>query len=372
MRQLLQDLQDDYSELLGTSIIIVNKRGQLITKPSTTNRLSKRIIQDRAINEKYIEKLLVPYLKINSTIAFDATTIPYVGLKFFLTPIDITGISRQYFIIAGPIIDCSSVKEVLTSNNVLSEELIKEIEEVRITEEGYINHSRLRLERFSNFVKELFISDIRNDLEQKLNRINQLIDSTDLKDLSSIKMIAEQIFDVYNSKSDPRNTFKALLEAAIFGIAQPVSPDQYKIVFGKGENAIEIIGDTFYIGEGFLGQAVARNENTHWNDISEDPRNMYFKKKGIMLTKLVCIPIRYNAQNFGLFFAGLKDCVLPSEHYIQHTNLIADRIAAKLTLKNTNDKKNMYYNERVFYKEYASIITKQSDPDVAQLQLILD
>jgi DNA-binding CsgD family transcriptional regulator/ligand-binding sensor protein len=372
MLNLLQSVQNDYSKLLGLSIILVSIGGDIVTKPSHVNRLSEQLMGERSSTPETFRNLLRPYFKIENSIVFESTSLNCTGMKYILTPIELDGVSHHYYLLCGPLVDSEDVKQLMIENsseNQQSREFIQLLQSLKVVDENLLNQSIESLNNFASIVKGLFLRKFRADLDKKIFLVNERIDETKITSPKQLSLLVEDIHKVFSSNFDNKNHLELGLN--LLGLAQPVNEDKYEIILAKGKNGENLKGVKFFIGESFLGQTVTLNEIIYWKDISKDPRNTFFKKRSIEISQLICIPIIYRENMYGLIFIGMNNRVIAMDHYINQVDLLAKKLAKKLYLFSSDEKKELLIKQRSLLIELAELLVKCRDiPLVPILDLI--
>ncbi|WP_206662938.1 response regulator transcription factor [Anaerobacillus alkaliphilus] len=351
--------------MLGLSVIITDSLGNLVTNPSYTTPLSIKIMAERAKSSEDIRSILNPYLHIEDSIIFEGTTSIYVGMRFIITPMELSGLSNKYYIFCGPFVDCADTKKLILENSVEMEEL----KEVKVVDECLLKQVLKQLHHFAVVSNEILLLQYRNELEAKLFQINNQIDQCPSISEGHLPEILDEVYYIFN-KRVAENQFQ--LGFDLFGFAKPMNNEKYEIIFSKGQNAERLNGVTFFIGESFLGQAVTLNESKYWKDITKDPRNLFFKKRGVDILQLICIPIVYQSNNFGLIFIGLNKRTRTLDHYIHHGSLLANRLSKKLYISSRNSRVDVLNKQLLMLKELLEVIVKQGKSSLEAILHVLD
>ncbi len=345
--------------------MITDGFGNLVTKPTYTTPLSEQIILDKANSPESIRSILSPYLHIENSIIIEGTTSIYVGMGFIITPIKLSGLSNKYYIFCGPFVESLEVKQLMLESGVE----LSFVEAIKVIDDTLLKSHLQRLDHFANYTKELLLLQYRKELESRLLQINTQIDEHDVIYEEQMPRILEELYDVLSRNAeDSSMNFRFDL----FGFAKPTSSDKFEIVLSKGGNATSLEGVSFFIGESFLGQALSLNERKYWEDITKDPRSLFFKKRGIELIQLICIPITYQSQNYGVIFFGLNNRMKTLEHYIHHGSLLARRLAKKLYITSSDKKTDNLNNQLGLLKEIVDLIVKQSEFSETSILHLLD
>ncbi|TSI02647.1 LuxR C-terminal-related transcriptional regulator [Lysinibacillus sp. BW-2-10] len=116
--------------------------------------------------------------------------------------------------------------------------------------------------------------------------------------------------------------------------------DHFSIQSTFGQRVDVLLNQTFFIGEGLLGQAVALGKQVYWNSTMKDRRAEFLNKYHLFPHHLICSPIEIDGEVTGLVFGGrFSETPISNEIlYVQKrlSFFLAEREKVQMVLKNAN------------------------------------
>lgn len=370
VQSFLQDVQDLYSSIIDLSILILDTNAKFITHPSHKNRLSIKLAELEQEKQGYLKEKLYFFKQIQKTSIVDGTSESFAGLKFILVPISLGG-SVSYFIVVGPFVESLEVKSIIT--NKYSEQCnetgyLEMIDELKIVDQIELDKVIRELNKLSSICKEAFLSYLRNNIETKLYNMNNIIDHHPQINESELQFIVQEISTILKGES---NNKSFATDVQLFGFAEATKDKEFEVAFVDGDHSDKLKGVTFSIGEGFLGQAITFSNCMLWEELEKDPRSYFFTKHGIVLSQLLCIPIRYREQVYGMIFLGLNKQTIIPNYYLKHFMLLANRMGKKIHIGKL-EKENTILNQKITISREVTMITSRHIEEYIRLQSILD
>lgn len=281
------DVEQVYSALTCLHVIITDKKGNLIPQLSTHSSIFDLIYDQQRLQTEF-GKIIQKLPKVNDPVLYDA--LP--GIKFIISPIYLED-TIEFYIFAGCFLEYPSkhsVKSYLErtlSNEKKVNQIFLLIQECT---ENEIQNMTQKIKKMANLLSErLLIQKLKENWEIKNKKEGEVL-----------QLLAEDQLSIYDLLEQ---FYHHNLNVDFVGYAEKVSPTRFKIKECMPPNN-QLKGTVFSIGEGILGQAAAIKEETFWNNMDFDPRNLFFHKRGIFPKSIFCFPIIQNQKMIGLFFGG--------------------------------------------------------------------
>jgi DNA-binding NarL/FixJ family response regulator/ligand-binding sensor protein len=293
---VIKSLQELYGSYTGLSVLLLDKSGKLVTESSNIDPLAKLVLNKYA---NTFTDVIKEFSTINSSVIYDGL----FGLKQIFVPVQISN-KLEFFIWGGVFIEENSMKSIINfmeknydhfSSWIPVIQAQTEVDE--IVKQNYLK----QLEQMAELLKEFHIS---RRLEEEGKKISKVL---------------ENVMDSNERNIDDQKLLKDLLgvykELDFVGIAKIQVNNQYLVTSVHGEYSPNLIGKSFSIGEGFLGQSVARGNALYWSDIRHDPRTNRFGEEQFRPNYLYCAPIRDDHDGVvslifvGSYHAPLRDSI---------------------------------------------------------------
>ncbi|MDE5415536.1 LuxR C-terminal-related transcriptional regulator [Alkalihalobacterium chitinilyticum] len=364
---LVKELQGMNSQHLKLSIAITDKQGELMLSPTHIGNISTEILNDRDVT---FCEIIQRFNKNKQTIVFDAFNEKYLGMKFFLVPIT-RNREPSHFIWAGPFVESESTKDLIENRyrkSGLSEQKIQGfLNNLCIIDGKSVKKYIDQLQKLAIFVGDFFHTKFNKEIEGKLHQLNSVIDQLSENEGSVIPVLLSKILQTYNSDSNQSKE----TEIVYIGYAEKKQNSIYEIQHILGDSATNLIGNQFYVGEGFLGQSIALRKSMQWHKIKNDPRLSFFGERGLDIDHLFSFPIMYKEEVYGVIFGSCKEMFTWSDHYIHHASLIANKVGKRLYIKELKRKKNNTKIKLDIHKQVLQILMQKRSKK-ATLYIIID
>ncbi|WP_379132005.1 LuxR C-terminal-related transcriptional regulator [Paenibacillus sp. sgz500958] len=330
MIKLLQSLQEAYSSLTGLTIMIRDLEGNPLTQPSGLTEIASLLLgyHNKSVEDSIV-KIMDKVKDIEKLIVYETTT----GFKLLVMPVRIKGRTR-YFIVAGVYVE--------DSNRGLIEDRISEdltLDELIVWKNALKAAPAYHQEKMSAVIVQL---------EELAEMIEKLLDNEEDKRERAKHLQLLNLTYLMNSH-DPSwlqgilGVFTRIMKMEFAGFArQSAKEEQYTIIETVGfQHNRKLQGESFFQGEGLLGQVGLTKQMSYWERSDRDPRVSFFTKRGIEPKVIICYPIKYKEQFFGLLFAGDSVVQELSEEQADLGALLANQLAIELNTLANDD-----YNER--------------------------
>lgn len=364
-KEIIQEIQDVYSELVCLPIFITDKNGKQLTVCSGENEPIAPFINNNVL---FDQSYIAPYLSIETPILFEITAEEFIGQKMFLAPISIDGIN-EFHIWCGPIIDSLELKNLLIEMHKNNTEQINILERIPLIGAEDVLACIQKLKSLSSVIRQFIIDENRTNIELRLLMVNYLIDNFEGLTENTLPEIVKMLQEYFRTSGT--SDFSSF-SIDLFGYATVDKNEQFEIVYADGKNGKKLEGRRFFMGEGFLGQALLLKENMHWNNLDNDPRSLFYKTKGINISQIFCFPITYGDQTYGIIFAGIEQKSTLNEHYFQHCSLIAKRIAKRVFIQKCERENDQLSKQVSLLKEIIELINHFGYENKQLFHYILD
>lgn len=217
------------------------------------------------------------------------------GLKYFLSPIDVSG-KPEAFLAAGVVMEAGS-REIVSDYLASAGRRADEIEEM-LSRTREINAADKRT--LTEQIKAL-----ARTLSVLFDRERMIREDMDL--LEGLAKLSGQTNDGYGV-GELLQSLMALVHGFDFiGFAEAGREECTVIHMAGNPLGASLVGTTWMIGEGFIGQAAASGSEAVWQDIRLDPRALPFHRIGLAVESLVCCPVLRDERVEGVLFAGAAE-----------------------------------------------------------------
>jgi ligand-binding sensor protein len=315
--QMLQNLQDAYSSLCGLTILITDQEGNWVTELSGIMDLVRLLLKVPELSLSVLSVLMMEKIHpIDNPIVYETDK----GFKLAVAPIRIRG-QAIYYIIAGIMVDESS-------KGLIAQSFFVELPEERELWENalQVTHSNskeriklilLQLEELAEIIQILLEQEAEKGKTAYRLQLLNLISLMDRNDA--------------NWQQGILKVFVQAMELEFAGVAFKSAGEKYNITETIGfKKEASIKGATFYNGEGLLGQVSLTKQMGYWEKLESDPRAAFFRTSGVNPNILICYPIKYKKQLFGLLFGVHSTKVELSDEMTDIGTLLANKIAVYL------------------------------------------
>ncbi|WP_379163720.1 LuxR C-terminal-related transcriptional regulator [Paenibacillus sp. sgz5001063] len=289
----LQTLQNAYSSLCGLSIIITNHADERLTEPSGLTDMARLLL---GFESKSAEDTIVRIIEKVSGIPKPIVYETASGFKLLVAPVNLDKQSG-YYIIAGVCIEEGS-KDLISARiyeMIDPRECERWIHALDSVATYNIEHTASilhQLETLADTISILLERERReNNTAYKLQLLNltHLIDSKSPDWLKGVLGIFARVMGLeyagYAGRIDEQGQFTIMETTGM--------PEEHSLT-----------GASFFPGEGFLGRVALTKQMGYWENSNRDPRSYFFTMRGVQLKVLICYPIKYKDQFFGLLFGG--------------------------------------------------------------------
>ncbi|GAX91178.1 LuxR C-terminal-related transcriptional regulator [Effusibacillus lacus] len=309
---LLQELQDAYASLCNMTITMFDSEGNWVTHFSGINSLTKLILeyQKPSLQER-VRKVIDIFSQITKPIMYEHS---FPGIKFILAPVRI-GEKTEYFIWAGVIVEEQTrelLREYFDTHMEDPSQWIKALATVSDTTEEVKQELLDSIGNLAKIVSDFTARD-RMEAEQKqkfdiLQEVSDLVGSPDL----TVPTILERFL-------------KAARGIDFLGAAEKTDEESFSVTHILSTTGGHLAGTAFSTGEGFLGQVSATGTFGFWENISRDPRTLFFTQKNLHPHSLFCYPVLEREEVIALLFGGSF-----SDNRLKQDDIDLGRIIARL------------------------------------------
>jgi DNA-binding CsgD family transcriptional regulator len=313
--QKLQNLQDAYSALCGLTIMITDQGDNRLTVPSGLSEIVSLLLGNHRLPiEDSILRIIHKVKGIHKPIVYETTR----GFKLLVVPIK-NKERTLYYIFAGVIVD-QSAKDLIARR--LSEDAPEyEPETWRRALNSTPTYGQERMEAILNQLEELgemikVLLEREGEADKYASQL-QLLNLLHLMDCGVPSWLQGVL-----------GVFVRVMELEFAGFARKTKGEQFTVTETVGFNEdASVQGASFFIGEGFLGQVGLTKQMGYWERSDRDPRVSFFTTRGIDPKAIICYPIKYKDQLFGLLFGGDSLKQELSEEIADMGALLANRLA---------------------------------------------
>lgn len=303
-KDVIQELQDTYSQATRLSICICNKEGRLMTEMSGEFQPSESFTGIRTEIEAVMQGQIPILIGLRNPTLYD-NWIP--GLKFISVPIVVGG-KPLYFLFAGFVILEGAKEQIRLEAAGLTPRFKQFMQEaVSHTPETDSDSAEARRLKVGKLAKAISVILEQGNAGFAVNeRVRQF--HQDLNKAGNSRMFP---------KDKLREVFSKSPLGEIVGIALEKTPGELEITDAVGPGSQKIIGGRFRTGEGFLGHAMLNERDSEWNGIQQDPRALFFRQAGITdLETIYCFPILSGTRITGIIFCLSKYPSLIHNHIL--------------------------------------------------------
>ncbi|RUL47894.1 LuxR C-terminal-related transcriptional regulator [Lysinibacillus antri] len=362
IQQLVKGLQDTYASSLNISIFIVDNQGRAYVEPSHISSLSNVIYHNKNAFVE-IQNKIQNYPDENKFVVFDTMAEPFIGVKWVLAAITE---KKDYFILLGPFVDSPQVRELMKkrlTSKLINQKIIEQVDLLPIIEMKSSNliHNVYILLQLITKIMDL---ESQSTLDSTVLGIRRLVDSYGQLSAKNLPQLLNEIYDFLK---------KAYLQnesVSLFGVANVINGNKLEVSHAIGKKSEHLLGESFYIGEGFIGHCATSTAPILWRDIQKDPRCVFFTKHHINLEELLCFPIYYKEYIYGVIFVGFQRSE-SDEQMIRLLNECFSKIAKLMYISTLENKKEEKEHELKLTKELVAIHANRSLSDELRLVNIL-
>jgi DNA-binding CsgD family transcriptional regulator/ligand-binding sensor protein len=315
--QKLQSLQDAYASLSGLTIMITDLGGNRLTAPSNVMDIVRLILEDRGLFNNIIFNIVDKISDIHKPIVYES----FGGFKLLAAPVRMKE-QTLFFVLAGLLVDKHSIDLVAAKlyDNVPGQEWDAWSCALYNTPLYNPDHIEVPLNQ---------LEDLAEVIETLLEREKMGKEHTSRLQLLNLPGLVE--------RHDPSwlqnvlEVFIRVTELEFAGFAHKTKGEQYTVtqtIGFKGE--VSLRGATFFTGEGYLGQVALTRQMGYWEKPARDPRVTFFTTRGIEPQVIICYPLIFQNEMFGLLIGGHSSIQVLSEAATDMGALLARQMAAEL------------------------------------------
>ncbi len=341
----LQNVQDAFANMSQLSMFITDEWGSAITKISNQCEFTKLAYEEWA-NDSQLYDYIVPLVSIKKPIVVDTP----LGLKLIVSPIRVKD-RFTYYLFTGLILEPMSreyVNQFIRSKVKHSEVLITSFETMKELSDDNILESIKLIKKLTNVIEEYLT--LKEENENNNNTTSSFYESIDsIRTGLATKSSFLEEFKESNSKLE------------FIGIAIENDNEHFVIdtLIGKGTESL--MGQTFQMGEGFLGHTVAVQEFQFWGDVSNDPRNTRYTQKGLDIKSLFCEPIFLNNRVKAVLFGGSTISKLAEAEIYKPMKTCSSLLSLLLLTKDLKENLQNHLMELSTFNEIFRVITSMED-----------
>ncbi|MFD1737890.1 response regulator transcription factor [Bacillus salitolerans] len=342
--RFLQNLQDDYAQLASLSLLMIDLEGHEITTLSNETPLVTLIYKE-FVTKEVILSFINPLNAIKQPVMMDTE----LGLKVIISPIWIRD-QLSYFIIAGFLLERTSQDLVIRSieQKRLNRKYIAEM--IEAMGEHNDEEKKKCIDVINKFT---FLVEDYLTLQQDKSKTEQQLDFTK-ESLGAIRIGNATPFSFF----DKLNREKSQIE--FYGLAIENKHKQYEVTYTT--NKIDCLkGQTFLMGEGFLGHIIASKQFQFWKNTQLDPRASIFKRQDINVISLFGAPVYIGDTVKGVFFGGSTKTELDEDLSNTQGIMKAALISNKLTVQQVRASLQNHLLELSTFNEVFKAITSVED-----------
>ncbi|HEX7064522.1 MAG TPA: helix-turn-helix transcriptional regulator [Bacillales bacterium] len=283
----LQALQDQFAAETGLTTVITDSRGCEVTNISGTTPFSDWILKESpSAFSKFVRDSLQSYSDINHPAVLD--TLP--GLKVILAPVSVSG-SNKYFMWAGILIEqevrafIHEFVEKNSGNPVRWKQALATVEDTSKEDKGKaVAGAKQTVEVLSKY---LTLEENQQDEPYYLMR--------GFPDWLGAELTVKELLN---------NILSCCKSLSFLGVAEKNGEESFVVSHLAGSPNPGLVGKSFSLGEGFLGQAAAIGAPRRWANIEKDPRVLFFIQNDVKVNNLFCAPFKMHHDNDTLLFGG--------------------------------------------------------------------
>jgi DNA-binding CsgD family transcriptional regulator/ligand-binding sensor protein len=343
----LQDIQEAYASLANLTMVLIDQEGKRVTDISFRDDFSKMIFARHKAREAVV-KAMEPLGTIKTAMLLDSIS----GAKYILSPINVNN-KLTYYLFAGYIFEESSRNFVQVNMETLKEEPLKVANALEAVSENTDEEKHEKME----LVKKA--SDIMSDyltLHDEKSRNNKKfgVIQQSLELIRQDGVIADTLVkDILSTNSN--------IDFIGLALEGKEGNGDYCVEYIEGLNTEWMRDHAFVLGEGFLGHTIAIEQFQFWKNASMDPRYLLFKKFGMKIKSLFCIPVFGDHQVKGAYFGGSYENELEEKGSREHAKLNASILSIVLTTKNLRTDLQNHLMELSTFNEIFRVITSVED-----------
>ncbi|CAM3363131.1 helix-turn-helix transcriptional regulator [Marinicrinis lubricantis] len=345
MKQIRQ-LQHAYGAAYGFSSVVAGPQGQLLTEPVYMCDLGKWIYERMVMPSRQFRMLQYGRSGEGEALVLDFED---TGLSFVIVPFEAAD-GRSCFLWSGPLLE-SDDKDAVESS----------IRNRYPEAEPFLEHIQTLSSSWPN----------KKTVKEKSVELADLISVYSIHEFLVAKNtgFSDQFGHLLSRLSEFNGDFAALLKDCLayssqidfLGYAVKGEGNQYQITDYEGEGGGILIGSSFSIGEGYLGQVAITGQDRHWKCHAADPRTKFFASKGIVPTELYCFPIRSHDEIVRVLFFGSVQQVTSTQPLMNLGRLMSQCIGQWISRRDLMNSLEIERSRLTTLMEVSRVITSVRD-----------
>ncbi|WP_201768893.1 response regulator transcription factor [Halalkalibacter akibai] len=226
-----------------------------------------------------------------------------------------------------------------------------------------------------SFTREQQVS-ILHELEQLMVMIGFMIENTRKVDIQKNYLTMINSFSE-NTRTEEKKIKELLGQVKLttrnldfIGYAVETQNNLFEIQDGVGFENSQLMGSSFYLGEGLLGQSVALEQNIEHCNVSDTHRGRFFAERELNPNQVFAFPIKSNNKVNALLFGGTLTSNLIPKEFIDSLQLFSNYLGSVLSLKEAS--KEVEENKLVKHLllELLEIYTHTSTPSHVMFKIL--
>ena len=153
------------------------------------------------------------------------------------------------------------------------------------------------------------------------------------------------------------------------GYAVKQDETHYKVaeVLGAG---FSLIGSSFALGEGFLGQTAATRQPGRWGRVGRDPRILFFRQNNVAVKSLFSYPLIRDGDVAGVLFGGSRKLEDLPDELFEFGQTLCSFLNAQFALGKLRQENNDHFLRLSMLMEIGRTVTLVQDPKRVMFILI--
>ncbi|MFC5711404.1 LuxR C-terminal-related transcriptional regulator [Thalassorhabdus alkalitolerans] len=303
--ELIEEIQETYAAQYDLTILFTDEKGELVAPPKGENVLCNRLLtlEEGNLLDKIKEGL-------GSVISRPFVYDVLPGVHVVIAPVGKEN-GENIYLCAGAMVEEQTQQFVISELGKISkgeEVWEKAVDEApSLTPENKQEWMR-RAGSVSALAGLCFQGNNQEGAASVQAQLFREAAKTEHKDL-------QQLLDYFLENSR---------DLDFIGTAQKEEDELYRVDHIAGSEAQDLLNATFSPGESFLGRVLITGKESSWEQVQEDPRSLFFRRKGVNVKSLYCFQIKQRNGSISLLFGGeLKKGVISQSALEQGKTLAA-------------------------------------------------
>ncbi|GIP41049.1 hypothetical protein J31TS4_43290 [Paenibacillus sp. J31TS4] len=356
----LQTVQDAFAALTGLGLAITDSEGALLTKPSGREDWLSRLLAE----EDGAPRLLQELAGIWKSGRPGSPALDYeieAGVKLAAVPIPAdtgkAGIVWGAFFAEARMSKALQDYEAHSGRQEGSWATLRA--ELPLLNAGEKHRLLEQLSRFAQTASLLLRQDDGDAAGGKRHQAHLIREAAQLVDKPGFRLM------------DALRLLKQADRSLGFvGYAHRAEAMRFQIADLVGEQAAGLLGTSFSLGEGFLGQAATTGQPARWTEMERDPRSVFFSRLGIRPHTLYAFPVLLEQSVRGVLFAGTVREETAGEEVYELGQTFASLLGARQVVDMLRDERNKHYIRLTMMMEIARTLTLVEERKRAMFILI--